>query len=110
MSLSLKQYTNSDRKARDFEVLSENAEGIRCEHGIVIIPKSNFGHLAVDEDEFILMKFREIEPNHAEVPKTILLNAKRTENYIHISGQHEADIFDDEDVVYLDLLRRPVSA
>jgi len=87
MSQSLREYPFSDREACDFEVLSDNAEGIRCEAGIVTIPKSNFGHLNVDEHEFILMKFLEIERNNAEVPKTVLLNAKRTENYIHISGQ-----------------------
>jgi len=56
------------------------------------------------------MKFLEIERNNAEVPKTVLLNAKRTENDIRISGQYETFIFDDEDAAYLDLLRRPVPA
>jgi hypothetical protein len=110
MSQSLRQYPNSNREACNFEVLSDNAEGIRCEEGIVTIPKSNFGHLSVDEHEFILMKFLEIERNHAEVPKTVLLNAKRTKNDIRISGQYESFIFDDEDAAYLDLLRRPVPA
>jgi len=110
MSQSLREYPNSDREAYGFEVLSDNAEGIQCEEGIVRIPKSNFGHLSVDEHEFILMKFLEIERNHAEVPKTVLLNAKRTENTIHISGQYETFIHDDEDAAYLDLLRRPVPA
>lgn len=103
--LELSPYDESE--AHGFEVLSENAVGISCDEGIVTIPKSNYRHLAVDEEEYILMKFLEVEKNLAEVPKTILLKAKRNATDVQISGQWENYIFDDEDAAYLDLLKRP---
>lgn len=97
----------SEVEAYGFEVLSENAEGISCDAGIVTIPKSNYGHLAVDEAEYILMKYLKIEKSNAEVPKTVLLKAKRVANDVRISCQFENYIFDDEHAAYLDLLQRP---
>jgi hypothetical protein len=98
---------HSEAEAFDFEVISENASGISCDAGIVTIPKSNFGHLAVDESEYILMKYLKIESNKAEVPQTVLLKARRVANDVRISCQFENYIFDDENAAYLDLLQRP---
>lgn len=107
MTLKLGPSPYDETEAHGFEVLSENAAGISCDEGVVKIPKSNFKHLAVDEEEYILMKFLEVERNMAEVPKTILLKAKRNATDVRISGQWENYIFDDQDAAYLDLLKRP---
>ena len=96
----------SETEAFGFEVLSENATGISCDAGIVRIPKSNYDHLAVDEAEYILMKYMKVERNNAEVPQTILLQARRVANDVRISCQYENYIFDDENAAYLDLLQR----
>lgn len=109
MTYKFDQSCHAHKEANGFEVLSENAAGISCDAGIVTIPKSNYGHLAVDEDEYILLKFYEVERNKAELPKTVLLKAKRTETDVRISGQYENYIFDDQDAAYVDLLQRPDS-
>ena len=99
-------FERSETEAFGFEVLSENATGISCDAGIVRIPKSNYDHLAVDEAEYILMKYMKVERNNAEVPQTILLQAKRVDNDVRISCQFENYIFDDENAAYLDLLKK----
>ena len=99
----------SETEAYGFEVLSENATGISCDAGIVRIPKSNYDHLAVDEAEYILMKYMKVDRNNAEMPQTILLQAKRVNNYVRISGPYENHIFDDGNTAYLDLLQNPRS-
>lgn len=95
----------NELEAYEFEVLSENAAGISCDAGIVTIPKANYSHLAIDEAEYILMKYLKIEQNNAEVPQTVLLEAKRVANDVRISGQYENYIFDDETAAYLDLFQ-----
>jgi len=107
--MNFKANISNDREpeAYGFEVLSENSEGISCKAGIVTIPKANYNHLAVDEAEYILMKYLKVERNNAEVPQTVLLEAKRVANDVRISGQFENYIFDDADAAYLDLLQRP---
>ena len=47
-----------------------------------------------------------VERNNAEVPQTILLQARRVANDVRISCQYENYIFDDENAAYLDLLQR----
>ena len=107
MTLKLGPSPYDKSEAHGFEVLSENAAGIFCDEGIVTIPKSNFGHLAVNEEEYILMKFLEVERNMAEVPKTILLKATRNATDVQISGQWGNYISNDQDAAYIDLLKRP---
>ncbi len=97
----------NEAKAYGFEVLSENATGIYCDGGIVTIPKANYGHLAVDQAEYILMKYMKVDRNNAEIPQTILLQAKRVANDVRISCQFANDLVDDENAAYLDLLQRP---
>ena len=99
----------SESEAYDFEVLSENATGISCKSGIVTIPKENYGHLAVNEAEYILMKYMKVDRNNAEMPQTILLQAKRVNNHVRISGPYKNHIFDDGNTAYLDLLQNPRS-
>lgn len=92
-----------EAEASSFEVLSENAAGISFDDGIVTISKANYKHLAVDEGEYILMRYLAIEKNHAEVPKTVLLRAKRTATDVTISSQFDNYIFDDDEAAYLDI-------
>ena len=92
-------------QAYSFEVVSENATGISFGAGIVTIPTATYDHLIVDETEYILMKYIKIYRNNAEVPQTVLLQAKRVANDIHISDQYGNYIFDDENAAYLDLLQ-----
>lgn len=105
MKLKPTSATRHEARAFGFEVLTENASGISYDSGIVTISKENYGHLAVDESEFILMKYMKIERNKAEVPQTVLLRAKRVANDVRISCQFENFIFDDEDAAYLDLFQ-----
>jgi len=72
---------------------------------MVMIPKESYEHLSVDEHEHILMKFIEVQENTAEIPQTLLLQAKKTMTDVKILGQFENHIFDDGDTIYFDLLK-----
>lgn len=105
MTLILDQTLRNENEIREFAVISQNASGVSCRGGIVIIPKSNYEHLSEDEYEHILMSFVEVKENKAEIPKTLLVKAKKTTTDVKISSEVENYIFDDPDWVYLDLLR-----
>jgi len=105
MTYLLDQTIAEEDEIRDFEIISQNASGVSCKGGIVIIPKANYEHLSVDDCENILMKFIEVQKNKTEIPKTVLVQARKTPADVIISGQLENYIFDDSDRVYLDLLR-----
>jgi len=88
----------------EFEVLSENDSGISFDGRVVTISKSSYDHLAIDEYQDILMTYKVIDKNRAEIPRTVLLKAIRTGDGVSVSSLSENFIFDDTNTAYLDLL------
>lgn len=105
MTLLIDQTTITEDEIENFEIISQNSSGIICKGGIVVVPKSIYEHLAVDDYEHILMKFVEVQKNNTEIPKTLLMKARKTSADVKISGRLENYIFDDTDTVYLNLLK-----
>jgi len=94
-------------KMTEFEVLSENDSGITFDGRVVTISKKSYDHLAIDEYQDILMSYKVIDKNRAEIPRTVLVKALRTGDGVSVSSLSENFIFDDVNAAYLDLLETP---
>ena len=91
----------------EFEVLSQNDSGISFDGRVVTISKSSYDHLAIDEYQDILMTYKVLDRNRAEIPRTVLLKAMRTGDGVSVLSLSDNFIFDDANAAYLDLLESP---
>lgn len=90
-------------RTTDFKVVTENPSGVSFDGRTVKISKPAFNHLAVGEDEDVLMTYVLVDEYNAEIPKVILLNAKRCSHGITVTGSVANPIIDTESCVYVDL-------